>query len=529
MRRINTSDGLYRNADPMAGQQGTIVTAEALNAIQEEIASVITAAGIALNPEDDRQLLKAIIAFTGQLGITHDTTNVSPVDGSFGESATPLLIGSTYYPLYDVPQASRHFQVKRETDTWDVLLYEGTATPVGETSASSHRLSLPLPADSSFEWRYRDMNLLGEFSKWSSAARFTTSMTYIVAPTIIGPADGATNVGAQPVVQLSAFAVVGGADAQASTSVRIKDSAGAVVWELIDSASPLNNIVVPSGVLQPGNKIYTIEGRHRGAVYGSSQWSAPVTITTLSEFLPDFNASVGMAFGGGFIAGQIKSDYDGHTYGLIVSTAGGDSNLTGTGIVNWYQGGGGQPAKYTVAPVAGTPPSMLSDGLVNYQAMPLNTTGGVKKWVEDRCNAGTGLNGYKDWYIPARDELNLIYRNFKPSFNLNEVSNRAGNANQVGADGLPHGTNAQAVPALGGHTMYVPARTPISPFQEGATQGLTPNTDYGYWSSTFAGSVDGSTNAPAAWTENFGGGGQKPTGVNQSVYVRVVRRVKISD
>lgn len=65
MRRINTPDGLYHNADPVAGEAGTIVTAESLNAIQEEIVAVITAAGITLDPADNAQLLAAIQSITG--------------------------------------------------------------------------------------------------------------------------------------------------------------------------------------------------------------------------------------------------------------------------------------------------------------------------------------------------------------------------------------------------------------------------------------------------------------------------------
>lgn len=69
MRRINTTDGLYHNADVDTGEAGTIVTAEALNSIQEEIVAVILAAGVALDPADNTQLLAAITAITGA-GVT---------------------------------------------------------------------------------------------------------------------------------------------------------------------------------------------------------------------------------------------------------------------------------------------------------------------------------------------------------------------------------------------------------------------------------------------------------------------------
>lgn len=65
MQRINTPDNLYHDADPLNGVAGTVVTATALNAIQEEIVSVITAAGIPLNPASNSQLYDAIMAITG--------------------------------------------------------------------------------------------------------------------------------------------------------------------------------------------------------------------------------------------------------------------------------------------------------------------------------------------------------------------------------------------------------------------------------------------------------------------------------
>lgn len=65
MLRVNTSDGLYHDANPQAGEQGTIVTAAALNAIQEEIIAVITRAGATLDPSSNTQLRDAILAITG--------------------------------------------------------------------------------------------------------------------------------------------------------------------------------------------------------------------------------------------------------------------------------------------------------------------------------------------------------------------------------------------------------------------------------------------------------------------------------
>lgn len=65
MQRINSDDGLFHDGDPFNGVQGTMVTADWLNAQQEELASVIEAAGLALDPGDNAQLLAALVALIG--------------------------------------------------------------------------------------------------------------------------------------------------------------------------------------------------------------------------------------------------------------------------------------------------------------------------------------------------------------------------------------------------------------------------------------------------------------------------------
>jgi len=105
MRRINTPDGLYHNADPTAGIAGTIVTAEALNSVQEEIISVITAAGIELDPDVTTQLRDAIVALTGG-GVAWgaisgkpatatrwpEVAEVTGLQAALDEKATPAMI-----------------------------------------------------------------------------------------------------------------------------------------------------------------------------------------------------------------------------------------------------------------------------------------------------------------------------------------------------------------------------------------------------------------------------------------------------
>lgn len=60
MRRINTPDGNWQAGDPSTGIKGTIVTRDYMQSLQEELAAVPESVGIALNPNDNQQLLKGI-------------------------------------------------------------------------------------------------------------------------------------------------------------------------------------------------------------------------------------------------------------------------------------------------------------------------------------------------------------------------------------------------------------------------------------------------------------------------------------
>lgn len=60
MERIETPDKRFHDGDPFNGVEGTVVTADWLNTVQEEIATVITDAGIELDPTATDQLSQAI-------------------------------------------------------------------------------------------------------------------------------------------------------------------------------------------------------------------------------------------------------------------------------------------------------------------------------------------------------------------------------------------------------------------------------------------------------------------------------------
>ena len=62
MRRIGTPNGLFNVGDPATNTKGTVVTADWLNAIQEELAAVVEGLGGTLNPADGNQIFDWLLA-----------------------------------------------------------------------------------------------------------------------------------------------------------------------------------------------------------------------------------------------------------------------------------------------------------------------------------------------------------------------------------------------------------------------------------------------------------------------------------
>ena len=298
--------------------------------------------------------------------------------------------------------------------------------------------------------------------------------------------------------------------------MRIKDDTGATVWELLEGVT-LDGITVPEGVLEDGERTYTVEVRHHGTTYGASAWSTPASFSTELSFVPDFETQIGAVYGGGYVAGKIVSDYDGLTYGLIVSDGGGDSEKMGVGSLQWRHISSG------VSNTDGVPPKTLADGRANHNAIvALNalTSFAAFEWIEENCNAGEGLNGHTDWYLPSRDEMELIYRNFKPTSDANNTNNRATHSSYFGADGLPVGTNSSSIPEGTGYTSSNPSQTALSQFQDDGPDALMRAQ---YWTST----EDYST---GAWSASMVDGFQDilDTDKVSSYRVRAVRRVLLS-
>jgi hypothetical protein len=199
----------------------------------------------------------------------------------------------------------------------------------------------------------------------------------------------------------------------------------------------------------------------------------------------------GTPFEGGYYAGKIQ--YDGKTYALIVSPK---AQGEPAGTIRFK-------ASNTNTPNTGS----LNDGWSN--TLALVEAGADIHSAAAYCRSLI-IDGYNDWYLPSVNELEICYRNLKPTTA----------SNTVGAAGYPNGANGfnpSSIPVGAAYTTTNPAITSSTIFVTGGAQAFIQNY---YWTST-------QKDAGETWIQNLNSGNQIGTGKTTTRYLRAIRRVLI--
>jgi hypothetical protein len=198
------------------------------------------------------------------------------------------------------------------------------------------------------------------------------------------------------------------------------------------------------------------------------------------------NIEIGSAYGGGFFAGQIGVNGVA-THNLVIGPVASAQNTS----KQW---------KNATTTTAGA--DSVIDGPQNTADMVADGNSTVYP-AAHFCN-DLVIGGFSDWYMPAKNELEVCYFNLKPTTDSNNTSS---------------GINANAVPArASNYTAGTPAQTSAAAFKDTGAEDFAA---VGYWAST-------ETNATNAWPLFFNNGNQyNGTTKTNSYRVRAIRRVAV--
>jgi len=202
---------------------------------------------------------------------------------------------------------------------------------------------------------------------------------------------------------------------------------------------------------------------------------------------PNVPSVIGQAFGGGYYAGQIGVSGVATHYIIVGPIASAQNTL-----------------KWKNANTATAGADSVIDGPQNTADMVADGNSTVYPCAHFCNDLSTG--GQTDWYMPAKNELEVCYFNLKPGTAGNNTSS---------------GINANSVPArASNYTSGNPAQTSAADFQTTGAEDF--ETQY-YWSSTEYSATD-------AWRQIFAYGLQgyfSKGGIYSSQRVRAIRRVAV--
>jgi hypothetical protein len=248
----------------------------------------------------------------------------------------------------------------------------------------------------------------------------------------------------------------------------------------------------PGGLTGTGASPITVSGLTDGTSYTFTVTAATPGGTGLASAASNSITTplapptvIGQAYGGGYYAGQIGVGGVATHY-LVVGPLASAENSS----LAWKN-----------ANTATTGADSVIDGPQNTADMVAGGSSTVYP-AAHFCNDVTS-GGYTDWYLPAKNELEVCYYNLKPEIQDNDTST---------------GTNTSAVPSRGSnYTTGTPAQTSVTAFQHGNTQAFALTS---FWTST-------EESATSAFNQNFWYGKQDFDSKVNGPRVRAVRRVPV--
>lgn len=409
-------------------------------------------------------------------------SNALPLNMATGVDPDEVtLTGSAYNSLRGNAMAALHVQISTAPDFIAKLIDTGDIAG----SSTSYAVALnALPGLSEIYWRVRYKDVAGEYSAWSVHTSFVTAKRagdYIATPTATpsafgDPLDGGFYAG-----------MIWNELTESSTSTDI--STGEKTFVVSDMS------VVP--LVYHGQ---TLEIRSR------ANPANKMTGTVVSAIGTSLKISVTAVGGGGSFADwSIMSRFR----VVVAPKASGQNNS----VV--YKN------TATAAPVAC---KTLSEGFkatVSMAAADSATVYPAAHWARN-----LRIGGRDDWYIPARDELELCWRNLKPTIDANYTGGRDDSSINYQTRGsfddntTAMGSNRNSSPEGAPYTGSNPTQTSATAFRFGGAESFDYGADYYLSSSEYSDSqawID-------HWYTGYAGYQYGARGKNLTCRARAVRR-----
>ena len=428
-----------------------------------------------------RAAVPTAFALTVQAAGVATPSITSPINAATGALGPSLTLTSSTFGWLGV--ADTHLD-----SDWQLATDAGFATIVQSTTADAANKTswtATVATGTTYYARVRHRGVANGVSAYSATVSFATAATfnaYIATPTATPAAFGNALEGGFYTGMIWNELV------QSTTSTTI--GTGSKVFTVADmTASPLvyagQTLEVRSRA-NPANKMI-------GTVTGASGTSLTINVTTVGG-------------SGAFADWSIMAQYR-----VIVAP-----KSTGENTSIAYKNAN------TAAPAAC---STLTEGRKATLAMVAADTATVYP-AAHWCN-NLSIAGKTDWYLPARDELELCWRNLKPTADANYTTADRGDSaidyKNLGAFDdtvITHGTNNNSSPSGAAYTTGVPAQVAAGKnFRTGESEAFVYGS-FNYWSAS-------EYSASGAWYQTWDSsnpGYQANLDKTGAYYVRAVRR-----
>ena len=472
------------------------------------------------------------------VGVAYGATKIEPCNLTLQLSTTQNF--ATIY--LQLTGQSALIKGVANADVWATSIRDNIST-LSAYLPGSQGGSGAMAANTSYWWRVRIVSAGGHSSGWSTPTSFTTAAafpSYSIATPAATPAIGA--------------AFEGGYYA-------------GLIWQLADNNFPVqqgfgNFNATPSQVSVGQNQSYPTHyvGQTLVGQAGGTQ-----TRSARTQYWQKYTVAANTAFQGtsmtvtsvqnSSLSGSGTANIMARFRIIVAPKATGETTLAmkNDGLKMALAGGYGSA---TSGPNANNSASSntVANGQKATEAMYRATSPSTRAASYPAANWARNLSigGYTDWYIPGRDELELMYRNLRPSTTNNAIVQRSGGSPQIidlssgGAHGdigdttsvvIANGVNANSEPVGAAYTALVPARTALALFQTGGAQALAASI---HWSSSpcwdsqnndYDSGASGTWFSHRNWVQNMADGQQgyryyqaSQGGAINTATVRAVRR-----